>query len=249
MTDEIEERILAQEWFYRYQLPSGRWTSLYIPDDVAHIHETRLEMMSAALSPYFEQHGAGMTAIDLASHQGFFSMHLARHCSHVLGLEYKQRHVDSANLIKAVYQIANMDFRQENVETMAPGSYEPVDIVLMFGLLYHLENPIRVLRRARELTKKVLLIETQTTILDLEGPVDAGHVSYTNYMHGYFGLFAGAPDNIDGSVSNIICYPSPKGLLWVLRQLGFATAEILPPPPGAYQQLATHKRIMVRATL
>ena len=110
-------------------------------------------------------------------------------------------------------------------------------------------RPAGVLRRARELTKRVLLIETQTTILDLSGAIDSGHHSSTNYMHGYFGLFSGNPDNIDGSASDIVFYPSPGGLVWALGKLGFPHVRILQPPPGAYQQLATGKRIMIEARL
>lgn len=246
MQDDLEDRILAREWFYRYPLPSGRSTKLYISDEVARIHDTRLEMMTAALSPWFAR-SRELTAVDFASHQGFFSINLARQCRHVLGLEYQQRHVDAANMIKAVYEIPNVEFIQEDVEAMPAGRYQPVDIVIVFGLLYNLENPIGVLRRAREMTKQVLLVETQTTILDLEGRIDSGHHASTNHMQGFFGVFAGNPENIDGSASDIVLYPSPKGLLWILRKLGFAKVEILPPPAGAYQQLATGKRIMVKA--
>jgi hypothetical protein len=248
MDNNLEDRILSREWFYRYELPSGRSTKLYIPDEIAKIHDTRLEMMLSTLTPLFAGSG-DLTAIDFASHQGFFSINLARHCSHVIGLEYQQRHIDAANMIKAVYEIPNVDFIRENVETMPSGRYQPADIVILFGLLYNLENPIGVLRRARELTKRVLLIETQTTILDLEGRIDSGHHTSTNSMQGFFGVFAGNPENIDGSASDIVLYPSAKALLWILRRLGFANAEILTPPVGAYQQLATGKRIMIKAQL
>lgn len=40
-----------------------------------------------------------------------------------------------------------------------------------------------------------------------------------------------------------------KGLCWVLTHLGFMSVRIVAPPPGAYQQLATGKRIMVAAWL
>jgi tRNA (mo5U34)-methyltransferase len=243
----LEQKALSQKWFYRYQLPSGRETELYIPEEIEQIHQTRAEMMMTALQPYLHGGSGKPTAIDLASHQGFFSLKLAPHCRNVRGLEYQQRHVDSANLMKDVLGFQNVEFVQENLETMAPGKYEPADIVINFGLMYNLENPLAVLRRAREMTKKVLLIETQTTILDLEGAVDSGHHSGTNYMHGYWGVFAGNPDNIDGSASDIVFYPSPKGLMWVLQRLGFSQVRRLDPPPGAYQQLATFKRIMVEA--
>jgi hypothetical protein len=37
----------------------------------------------------------------------------------------------------------------------------PVDVVVCFGLLYHLENPFSVVRALRALTKRVLIVETQ----------------------------------------------------------------------------------------
>jgi len=243
----LEERVLQQKWFYRYQLPSGRTTELYIPDEVEHIHRTRRDMMLAELAPLFEKNPGSLTAIDVASHQGYFSVELARHCKSVLGLEYQARHVESARLIAETLGVTNVQFVEDNIETMAPNKYDPVDIVINFGLMYNLENPIGALRRCREMTKRVLLIETQCTILDLEGRIDSGHHSASNYMHGYWGVFSGNPENIDGSASNIVFYPSPKGLVWVLQKLGFSDVRIMTPIPGAYQQIATGKRIMVAA--
>ena len=245
----LEEQVLAQQWFYRFPLPSGRVTDIYVSDEVEHIHRTRRDMMLSAMAPLLEAHPGELTAIDVASHQGWFSVELARRCKSVLGIEYQDRHVQSARLISQCLGLDNLHFTHGNIETMAPGMHEPVDVVINFGLMYNLENPIGALRRCREMTKRLLLIETQTTILDLEGAVDSGHSSATNHMHGYWGLFSGNPHNIDGSASDIVFYPSPKGLVWVLRKLGFREVEILTPPPGAYQQLATGKRIMVAARL
>jgi len=246
-TEVLEERVLAQKWFYDFVLPSGRRTSLYIPEEIEHIHRTRREMMLAELEPLFDAHPNQLTAIDVASHQGYFSLELARRCKSVRGLEYQKRHVESAALIASTLGVGNVSFTQENIETAAPNSVEPADIVINFGLMYNLENPIGALRRCREMTKRVLLIETQCTILSMEGLVDSGHHSGTNYMHGYWGVFAGNPENIDGSASDIVFYPSPNALVWVLQRLGFKDVRIVMPPAGAYQQIATGKRIMVAA--
>lgn len=243
----LEQDVLAQKWFYRYALPSGRVTETYITDEVEHIHQTRRDMMMAELALLLAEHPGTLTAIDVASHQGWFSLELAKHCSSVLGIEYQPRHVASSKLITECLGVKNARFVEGNIETMAPHTHEPADIVINFGLMYNLENPIGALRRCREMTKRVLLVETQTTILDLEGAVDSGHSADTNYMHGYWGLFDGNPHNIDGSASNIVFYPSPKGLVWTLQRLGFGRVQILKPPAGAYQQLATGKRIMVAA--
>ena len=246
-SSELEEKVLAQKWFYDFELPSGRRTEMYITADVEHIHRTRRDMMLAELAPLLAQAPNALTAIDVASHQGWFSFALAKLCRQVRGIEYQARHVASSRLMAQCLGVENVSFVEANVETMPTGAHEPADIVINFGLMYNLENPIGVLRRCRELTRKVLLIETQCTILDLEGRIDSGHWADTNYMHGYCGVFSGNPHNIDGSASDIVFYPSPKGLCWVLEKLGFTRVRILTPPPGAYQQLATGKRIMVAA--
>jgi hypothetical protein len=44
----------------------------------------------------------------------------------------------------------------------------PADAVVCFGLLYHLENPLRALRMCRAMTKGALFLETMT--LPEEGP-------------------------------------------------------------------------------
>ncbi|MBB4428365.1 hypothetical protein GGD66_006952 [Bradyrhizobium sp. CIR48] len=242
----VEDEILRQKWFYKFRLPSGRETEQYVSEEIDKIHQTRLSMMMDALAGDFAE-SSDLTAIDLSSHQGFFSIEMAKHCRSVLGLEYQQRHIDSARLITQALSATNVKFEQVDLEHMAPGSFDPADLVIAFGLFYNLENPIGVLRRARELTRRVLLIETQTTILDLEGAIDSGHHSNTNYMHGYFGLLSGNPDNIDGSASDIVLYPSPRALIWALKKLGFGRVRTLSPPAGAYQQLATGKRIMIEA--
>jgi hypothetical protein len=209
---KLEDEVLSQKWFYRYRLPSGRETQLYVPDDVELIHRTRTTMMMQALQPDFEAAGEGaLTAIDFSSHQGFFSLKLAERCRSVLGLEYQQRHVDSARLIARTLSVENVRFEQEDLEAMPSGQHEPADIVINFGLMYNLENPIAVLRRSRELTKRVLLIETQATILDLEGAIDSGHHDNTNYKHGYYGLFSGNPENIDGAVPTSSSTPALAG--------------------------------------
>ena len=242
-----EDQVLAQEWFYPFDLPSGRKVGLYIPDWVATIHTTRLEMMRAALAPILDAAPNTLTALDLSSHQGYFSLALARECRHVVGLEIQERHVESASLMARVLGIANVEFRHENLETMPPHRYEPADIVINFGLMYNLQNPIGVLRRCRELTRRVLLIETQTTMLDLSGAVDSGCYLSMKEMHGMFGVGLGNPENPEGSASDIVLVPSRTALIWILQQLGFARIELVAPPPAGYEQLVTGKRIMIAA--
>ncbi len=244
---DTEKIILAKEWFYEYELPSGARTKTYIPPEIARIHTTRLNMMFSALDQVVGTRWPDTTCIDLGCHQGYFSFHLARRCEHVLGVDYQQEHIDDCNLIKSVYGLTNAEFVRAEIADWDVTGVAPADVVVMFGLLYNLEDPIRVLRKARKLAKRVLLVETQTTGLDLSGRVDSGSHLWGNEMHGCFGIFSGLPGVKDGSASDIILYPSPKGLVWILEKLGFSRVEVLKPPADAYEQLLTGKRIMVAA--
>jgi hypothetical protein len=242
---DLEQKILSQKWFYKYNLPSGVETETYINSEVHKIHDTRVEMMFSVLDPLIKD-WEKTTCIDLACHQGYFSYHLAlKKCKEVLAIDMQEEHIFSTNLIKNIFNLTNVKLKQEDFGEMDMSQYEPADVVLMFGLLYNLEDPIRFLRRAKSLTKKVLLIETQTTMLELTGNVDSGSHLWSNEMQGIFGIFPGLPNVPDGSKTNIILYPSTKGLLWIMKRLGFSKVELVTPPENAYEQLLMGKRIMV----
>jgi tRNA (mo5U34)-methyltransferase len=70
---------------------------------------------------------------------------------------------------------------------------KPEEIVINFGLMYI--NPVDALRRCREMTKRLLLIETQCTIVDLEDAIDSGHHSASNFMRRYWEVFSRNPEN------------------------------------------------------
>jgi hypothetical protein len=148
-----------------------------------------------------------------------------------------------------MFRVDNVQFWHKNIFDCELNRVEPVDLVVMFGLLYNLENPLEAPRVAKRLTKRLLLIETQTTGVDLTGPVDSGRYSWQNEMQGIFGIFKGLPGVKDGSEFNMMLYPSPKGLIWILNQLGFSRVTVLPVPATGYEQLVSGKRMMVAAYL
>jgi SAM-dependent methyltransferase len=84
-------------------------------------------------------------------------------------------HLSKALWELGIPKIIGIDARRENVEEAQKrhsfGSFRCVDVedlpngqsfdlVFCFGLLYHLENPMRALRNVRAVTGKVLLLET-----------------------------------------------------------------------------------------
>jgi tRNA (mo5U34)-methyltransferase len=247
---DAEARCLARKWFYPFRLSSGRVTESYLAPEVALIHQTRLQMLQAAVGAHFGQPlPAGLTAVDLACHEGWFSQHAAAMgFRDVLGLDARADHVDDARLVAAACGASGVRYAQCDVHAVDAAALGQFDLVLCLGLLYHLENPVGALRVARALTRGLCLIETQVAP-GLGGWIDYGHHTFVKPVVGSFAI-VDETDETHGpetSTTGICLVPSLEALLWILRKVGFARAEVLPVPGGGYEQLAQHKRVMVAA--
>jgi 2-polyprenyl-3-methyl-5-hydroxy-6-metoxy-1,4-benzoquinol methylase len=206
-------------------------------------------MMLSALEPHFADRWDTTRCIDLACNQGYYSMLLAeRGCREVLGIEARQKAVDEANLMSRCLGLENATYIQGDVFLLNPARYEPFDIVLMFGLIYHMENPVGVLRLAKELTKEVLLVESQVGP-DLNAKIDWGTNTMQQQIHGMFSLIDETVqlENPLGSVTGIALCPSPGAIVWILKALGFQRVEVLPVPDGGYEQFIAGNRVMIAA--
>ena len=187
--NELERDILQRTWFYRFKLPSGAITRSYDDGVLDAIHETRLAMLDGALAAHFPQGLAQVDALDLACHQGYFSTELARRgCRAVLGLDARPDHVADCTLMAGALGLPQVRAVQCDVHAATAGAHGTHDLVLCFGLIYHLENPVGALRVARALTRPggLCLVETQV-VPNLSGPVDWGAYRFVKPLKGVFG--------------------------------------------------------------
>lgn len=243
------DQVRSREWFYAYELPDGSTAPTYHGFDIQPIHDTRWRMLDACIADRLGADRGGLSAIDLASHQGWFAVNLARSgFGRVQGVDARESHVEDSSLIASVYGLDQLSFRQGDVhelDTQATGSF---DLVLMLGLLYHLENPVGALRTCRELCRGLCVIETQV-VPGLAGYVDYGSYQYVKELKGSFGIVDETDETHgpEASITGICLVPSLDALVWILRKVGFSRVDVLRPPEDAYEQLRYHKRVMVAA--
>jgi tRNA (mo5U34)-methyltransferase len=242
------EEVLARPWFYEFELPDGRRTESYLPPEVRGIHHTRLEMTERAIDKQFGSDWTGRRALDLASHEGWFGGHLARRGCDVLGLEGRLDHVEDARALASLCGLTTLRFEHRDITLVADGELGPFDIVLVLGVLYHLENPIRALRVARSHTAGICLVETQLAP-NLAGPIDWGSYLFVNQMVGSFAVVDESDDlerdSHEANSTPISLVPSIEALLWTMQRVGFSRVEVVAPPPDAHEQLRSGKRVMV----
>ena len=243
----IEQRILDKTWFYRFRLPDGRFTATYDDGALDAIHDTRLAMLKQVVEARFGGTLAGHNAIDIACHQGWFSTKLAEwDADDVLAVDARAEHVADTTLIRDALRLPKLRVMHSDVHALQPAALGRFDLVLMLGLIYHLEDPIGALRVAHALTRNACIVETQV-VPGLSGMVDYGSYRFVRPLKGSFGIIdeTDYTHGPEASTTGICLVPSVEALFWIMRKIGFARVELVPPPADAYEQLLHGKRVMV----
>lgn len=238
-------------WFYRFEFEGGVETVSAIPDSVTGIFDTRLTMVSNAVDQHFGSRLNAVECVDIGCHEGFYSLAMAQKgVKSVLGVDARDENLKRARFVADAMGIRNIEYRRGQVESLAADLNRAFDLTLFLGLLYHVEDPMRCLRQVAAVTGEMCLVETQV-VDEVEGFSEWGSREWTRPYQGIIAVIdeTGEFDagNRETGVSPMATCPSPKALLYMLKQAGFKRVEILTPPPGAYEQLARGKRVVCAA--
>jgi FkbM family methyltransferase len=163
------------------------------------------------------------TALDVGcGGLGFFSGLLKD-----LGLDVTAFDGRPENVAEARTLNPNIDFKVLDVEDTAISLLGHFDLVLCFGLLYHLENPFRAIRNLYEITEKYLLMETQ-----IAPHQSLGSVLYEEYH---------TPNQ---SLNYVALMPTESSFVKMLYKVGFAKVyrpSYLPEHPDFRGSLTRHR--------
>ena len=246
----LEQQILDREWFYEFPLPNGEFTPSYLPEFARSIHSSREAMLFDFLDPWVQGRWGEMSSLDLACHEGFFALKLAMKGSRrVAGVDVRSEHLEHAGWIQAIHNQQNLQFIQGNIENLDP-SLGTFDIVLAFGILYHVQDLARTLRNIRAVTGGVCVIETQVAP-ELDCELEWGAREWTRQIRGCLALVDETEDVAKGSretgSASYAAVPSLKGLYFLLGRSGFNRVELLPPGPDSHEQHVRSRRVMLVA--
>lgn len=241
MTDLLRT-IKSQKWFYEFKLPDGSVTESYIPEHARPVHSTR----ENALRGYLRQiNDSCSTALDISCHEGYFSLILSEYFKSVVGIDRNQPSLDKAQQLISLYDRANIKLRNCSLESLT--EKDATDFVLCFGLLYHVENPVEILRSLSRVTKKALAIETQVLPFEINGPIEDGSYLWQRGLQGAFGLCVDYSDRPEGGMTNLALVPSLGALKFLLNQFGFSSIDLYKPAPTDYEQFVRGHRVVLLA--
>ncbi|HVP81199.1 MAG TPA: FkbM family methyltransferase [Thermodesulfobacteriota bacterium] len=121
------------------------------------IHKYRKEFLEHLLRSLFN--GPMLkTALDAGCGIGFFANYLSS-----LGLRVTAFDGRGGNVEEARVRYPQVEFHISDVEDLSIRELGSFDLVLCFGLIYHLENPFRAIRNLHDVTAKILIIESMIT--------------------------------------------------------------------------------------
>lgn len=159
-----EELEREPNWMYPWSLPGRRELTLLNPE-LGSVHATRAEMIEPAVREALA-HTPAPTAIDLACSEGWFAHKLLQWgVQRVTGLDIRPQNVRRAELMRDHFGISaqQLELREANLYELPLVAQEQFDVVLLLGLVYHVEDPVGAIRRARALTQRLMIVESQLT--------------------------------------------------------------------------------------
>jgi len=235
--------IKAQQWFYEFKLPDGTTTQSYLPDFVRQIHHTREKALRQFLSDYGSKNSFNH-AIDVSCHEGYYSHVLADYFKHVAGIDKNSNSLKKAQLITEVTGKTNISYELTSIENWQGNA---VDFVLCFGLLYHIENPVQMMRKLAAITKSAICIESQVLPAECNMQVEDGCYKKLRDIKGSFGLCFDYPDISEGGLTELALVPSREALITLLQHFGFVNIRVYEPAENDYEQFVRQQRVIVYA--
>lgn len=159
---EIKERINSfSRWHYQFDI-NGIKTPTDSPEKVNR-HLQRKKYFFDPLLSLLDGSLMGKTVLDLGCNAGFWSLlSIENNCKYVLGIDGRKMHIDQANFIFDVKDVAKekYSFIQEDIYNYFNMTTDQFDIIYCMGLLYHINNPIELLENICRINKDIILIDT-----------------------------------------------------------------------------------------
>jgi len=238
------EQVRARRWFYEFELPDGTKTSSFVPAHALPIHTSRRDKLFQVIEKYVPVASRGR-ALDLACHEGYYSVALAKYFQQVDAFELRPQTAEAARLIIAASGLQNVRVHQADIRSFPLSDDMTADFVLVYGLIYHVEDPIGLVRLVSKLSRKHVLIESQVLPLELTLKVEDGTYQGQRDIAGLLGIAPDNPISREGGATNLALVPSAGTIAFLLRHFGFDTVEIVSGPPDDFEQFTRGHRVVI----
>jgi 2-polyprenyl-3-methyl-5-hydroxy-6-metoxy-1,4-benzoquinol methylase len=171
----------------------------------------------------------GLRVLDVACNSGGFTVEAIKAgAAYALGVDIVDRYLEQAEFVRGVLGLENLEFRKLDVYDLTPEAVGRFDVVLCFGILYHLQDPIRGMKAMADLATNTMLLDT-----NLMHPPYISRFLRNRSLWKMDVVNTNQPiaetTNLWRSGTTCKFAPTERAVLEMLEFLGFATVEFLPP--------------------
>lgn len=229
--EELQKRAAElAPWQYRYELAPGVYTP--ISDEHHEWNLMRRRLIFGALDTIFGPDGyAGLRCIDGGCNAGLWSFELhKRGARDIDAFDARSENIAKCEFIREHRQIPKdeLRFHQANLYDME-ATFEPADLVMALGFMYHLSNPIEVARQIASVTKRIALVD-----------------SNVNTQPGSICVFRPEdPEFHHNGVESSVLVPNRNALMGMLRAGGFQQVVQVMPPGWMHPAYLEGRRVLL----
>jgi SAM-dependent methyltransferase len=226
------------------ELASGVWTLR--PGSVNFDEKTR--RCVRIVSDFLGSDLSGVRVLDVGAGEGGLSLEFAAQGATVVCVEGRRMNIAKAEFAASALGLP-IEFRCDDVRNLRED--ERYDVVLCFGLLYHLDaaSAVRVVEKIGRMTNRLLVLDTHfslegSEVVDIAGRAYRGH-SIAEHPAGTAESKAGQPwASLDNETS---FWFSKASLLNLLTRVGFNTVyDVAAPLVFDYWDRLTNERVRYR---
>ncbi len=209
LRDWLRARIQEEPyWFLKMELPGGLVTPGW--------SDPKLEKL-----PYYglPDDLTGARVLDIGHAEGFFSFEAERRgAADVVGIENYPPMARKFEICRAAYG-SRVRAHLTSVYDLNPKTFGTFDLVMFFGVLYHLRHPLLALEKVHSVCTGTLLMQTSTCDDRSDTPMAEFHP---------FGITSGPQDNRSCDPT-CFWFPNIAGCIAMLQHVGFKNVERISP--------------------
>lgn len=210
----IEQQIAAQPYFFH---KIRLWDDFCTPGWSDAEHEKL---------PYYglPERLDGMRVLDVGCAEGFFAFEAERRgASQVVAIDSFSDSIDRFNLVRQALG-SKVSGYLCNVYDLSPKTFGTFDLVMFFGVLYHVKHPWYALEKITSVCTGTLLLQTLVTD-------DAAYRDLSLSWFHPFGIQSGPPENPQHDPT-VFWVPTPECTRNLVRAVGFVGVEDVTAEPG-----------------
>lgn len=198
-------------------------------------NEARTNYILQLVSQMFGGQLTGLRILDLGCNEAEMAIEFAMQGADVVAIDGRESNLAKPRLVKEILEIDKLTIVNENVMNLTPSKYGEFDVVLCFGLLYHLDDPYQFLKLVYEMTKGLLLLNTHVAVPGRSQPhIRQRHLSEfifdgVSYLGKYFIEHPEVPDEDILRSTPLASVHNPKSawlakhsLVAMLERVGFS---------------------------